>query len=221
MESERRTQIERLAKEIESLADRSDDGASADAVIIFGSEAYNPFIEQLRRYRALAPAFRAADGDERTPLESGVELILESAMRARRTMAEEVERVPLQRPDARNSVYYRLTEAKAYIDLHYERDITVEYLAEVACVSQYHFLRLFRSVFEVTPYRYLLLRRLSKAAELLRTSTEPIGDIAIRVGFENLPVFSDAFRKEYGVPPSKYRKNPPIPEQNDNESTGK
>ncbi|MBS1903866.1 MAG: helix-turn-helix transcriptional regulator [Bacteroidetes bacterium] len=221
MEPDRRTQIEQLAKEMESLIDRSDDGASADAVIVFGSEAYNPFIEQLRRYRTLAPALRATEDDERTPLESGVELILESAMRARRTMAEEVERVPLQRPDARHSVYYRLAEAKAYIDLHYERDITVEYLAEVACVSQYHFLRLFRSVFEVTPYRYLLLRRLSKAAELLRNSDTPIGDIAIRVGFENLPVFSDAFRKEYGVPPSKYRKNPPASVSNDNEMVGK
>ena len=171
----------------------------------FESEQYNPFIKKLNRYRKQGKRLSDEHLSEYSGLEAGVSLILESAIRAQQTIEQELSRVPLQRKSAKHSVYYRLTEAKDYIDAHCLQPINLEEIAAVACLSHYHFLRLFKSVFETTPYQYVIGKRLQKAAQMLEETDEMIGDISMIVGFETLPAFSDSFRREYGVSPSRYR----------------
>ena len=171
----------------------------------FESEQYNPFIKKLNRYRKQGKRLSDEHLSEYSGLEAGVSLILESAIRAQQTIEQELSRVPLQRKSAKHSVYYRLTEAKDYIDAHCLQPINLEEIAAVACLSHYHFLRLFKSVFETTPYQYVIGKRLQKAAQMLEETDEMIGDISMIVGFETLPAFSDSFRREYGVSPSWYR----------------
>ena len=172
---------------------------------IFESESYNPFIKKLNRYRKQGKRLSDEHPSEYSGLEAGVSLILESAIRAQQTIEQELSRVPLQRPSAKHSVYYRLAEAKDFIDAHFLQPINLEEIATVACLSHYHFLRLFKSVFETTPYQYVIGKRLQKAAQMLEETDEMIGDISMIVGFETLPAFSDSFRREYGVSPSRYR----------------
>ncbi len=171
----------------------------------FESELYNPFIKKLNRYRKQGKRLSDEHLSEYSGLEAGVSLILESAIRAQQTIEQELSRVPLQRKSAKHSVYYRLAEAKDYIDAHFMQPINLEEIATVACLSHYHFLRLFKSVFETTPYQYVIGKRLQKAAQMLEETDEMIGDISMIVGFETLPAFSDSFRREYGVSPSRYR----------------
>lgn len=198
-------ELKQLSSELDSLIQKLPDPASNDAAIIFESESYNPFITKIRRYRKAGKPFVEKTGDEYGDLESSVSLILNSAIRAQETIESEVARLPMQRLSAKHSIYYRLSEAKEYIDLHFTEEINLEEIARVACLSHYHFLRLFKSVFEITPYQYVLQKRLHKAAELIRTTDTPIGDISMMVGFDSLPSFSDTFKKEFGVSPSKFR----------------
>ncbi len=186
------------------LSDRAKNDADM-APTIFESEAYNPFIQKLNRYRKQGKRLTGEHPSEYSGLEVGVSLILESAIRAQQTIEQELSRVPLQRISAKHSVYYRLAEAKDYIDSHFMQPINLEEIATVACLSHYHFLRLFKSVFETTPYQYVIGKRLQKAAQMLEETDEMIGDISMIVGFETLPAFSDSFRREYGVSPSRYR----------------
>ncbi len=55
------------------------------------------------------------------------------------------------------------------------------------------------------PLQYLARWRMSRAAELLRTTAESVSAIAARVGYESLPSFSKAFRRWQGTSPAAFR----------------
>lgn len=78
-------------------------------------------------------------------------------------------------------------------------------LARAAGLSRYHFLRTFKRVTGVTPHQWVLRMRLRHAAERLATSREPVTEIALDVGFDDLSNFIRSFRSEFGVSPSRYR----------------
>jgi len=67
------------------------------------------------------------------------------------------------------------------------------------------FLRTFKRVTGITPHQWLLRGRLRHAAERLSSSREPITEIALDVGFDDLSNFIRSFRREFGVSPSRYR----------------
>ena len=82
---------------------------------------------------------------------------------------------------------------------------TLAELARIAGLSRYHFLRTFKAMTGVTPHQWLLRARLRDAAERLATTREPITEIALEVGFEDLSNFIRTFRAEFGLSPRAYR----------------
>ena len=74
----------------------------------------------------------------------------------------------------------------------------------VICLK-FHFLRLFRQCYGLSPYQYLQEQRLSKAKYLLKSSALAIGEIADELGFENPNSFSRLFKLRTGYYPSEYR----------------
>lgn len=78
-------------------------------------------------------------------------------------------------------------------------------LARIAGLSRYHFLRTFKCVTGVTPHQWLLRARLREAAQQLVAGKDPVTDIALNVGFEDLSNFIRSFRAEFGMSPSRYR----------------
>ena len=92
-----------------------------------------------------------------------------------------------------------------YMQAHLGEDVTVDELAAVANVSKFHFIRTFARTTGLTPHRYLRRMRLRTGADLLRTSTYSIAQIASRCGYLSAGQFSAAFRAEYGVRPTDFR----------------
>ncbi|MCU1617499.1 MAG: transcriptional regulator, AraC family protein, partial [Frankiales bacterium] len=72
------------------------------------------------------------------------------------------------------------------MDRGYAQPLDVPTLARIACVSQAHFIRTFRSTFGETPNRYLQRRRVERAMFLLRSSDRSVTDICMDVGFSSL-----------------------------------
>ncbi len=110
------------------------------------------------------------------------------------------------RPKILNTeTYKKLFKAKEFIDDCYSTQIDLAQIAKEACYSEYHFLRLFRKVYDKTPHRYLTEKRIDKAKELLKKDSASVTDVCFDVGFESLGSFSSLFSKHVGTSPSAYR----------------
>lgn len=92
-----------------------------------------------------------------------------------------------------------------FIDSHVADPLSLGQLAGMCALSEYHFARMFRESFGVPPHQYLLARRLSRARDLLRSSTKTFGDIALDCGFGSASHFSNRFRQAVGATPGAYR----------------
>src|SRR5262245_34952748 len=91
-------------------------------------------------------------------------------------------------------LYERIVHAKQFIDKHYAGNIDLDAIAEEACFSKYHFIRLFKSVYGQTPHQYLIDVRIQRAKLLLQTSA-PVSSICFAVGFDSVSSFTSLFKK--------------------------
>jgi len=99
----------------------------------------------------------------------------------------------------------RLLRAKDRMDSASHEEWPVPRLAQVSGVSEAHFARSFKHAFGVPPHRYLLTRRIERAAALLRDTDLPITDIAFETGWNSLGTFGRVFRDVTGESPSELR----------------
>ncbi len=81
----------------------------------------------------------------------------------------------------------------------------VDRLARVSHVSEAHFARSFKDAFGVPPHRYLLTRRIERAAALLRDTDLSITDVAFQTGWKSLGTFGRTFRDITGESPGDLR----------------
>ncbi|MCI8796444.1 MAG: AraC family transcriptional regulator [Dorea sp.] len=96
-------------------------------------------------------------------------------------------------------------EAVVYIEHNYNKDITVEDIAQKCKLDRSYFGKVFKKVVGESPQEFLIHYRMTKAADALITGDESIGDIGMAVGYPNLLHFSRAFKGVYGVSPREYR----------------
>ncbi len=101
--------------------------------------------------------------------------------------------------------FLKLAGAIAHIENHYCTALTTESLAKIAGYSERQFLRLFKSVFSITPTLYITNLRIKKAQTLLKTSTMSIGEIAWNCGYDDHNYFSRQFKKQTGMTPTEYQ----------------
>jgi AraC-like DNA-binding protein len=94
-------------------------------------------------------------------------------------------------------------DAKNYIDDAFLEKINLESIAREAKLSEYHFLRLFKTIFNSTPYQYILKKRLEYSKELLRLGY-PIQDIALLTSFADSAAYGKAFKAAYGCTPKQF-----------------
>ena len=99
----------------------------------------------------------------------------------------------------------RLLRAKDRMDAASHEAWPVSRLASVSGVSAAHFARCFKQAFGVPPHRYLLTRRIERAAALLRDTDLPITEIAFATGWESLGSFGRTFRDITGDSPGTRR----------------
>jgi AraC-like DNA-binding protein len=98
-----------------------------------------------------------------------------------------------------------LLRARDLADARYADPLTVADLAREAGLSPAHFSREFRRAFGEPPHRYLLTRRLERAAALLRNTDHSVADVCMAVGLSSVGSFTTTFRRIYGLTPQGYR----------------
>jgi len=133
--------------------------------------------------------------------------LLKYLLRVHRNIVKDVAKLPAAKASTREELYKRMLPSLDYMESYYDRDINLDELAQISFISKYHYLRLFKAAFKITPHQYLLNVRMRRAKGLLEKSDLPVGEVARRVGFEELSSFSRLFYKKEGVWPGRYREN--------------
>jgi len=91
------------------------------------------------------------------------------------------------------------------IEQRYAESLTLAELADIARLSTYHLIRVFRAEFSLTPHAYLVDVRVRRARDLLRAGLAP-ADVALCVGFADQAHLTRAFKARVGVAPGAYRR---------------
>lgn len=98
-----------------------------------------------------------------------------------------------------------------YIEEHINENITLKMLAQVSGYSPWYSSRIFKELVGKTPFEYIRLRRLSKAAEKLRDENTKVIDVAFDFVFDSHEGFTRAFSRQFGISPHSYKKEvPPV-----------
>jgi AraC family transcriptional regulator len=79
-------------------------------------------------------------------------------------------------------------------------------MASVATLSPYHFVRQFKAATGLTPYQYVIHRRVERAQHLLRTHSKlSLAEVSVRTGFSDQSHFTSLFKRIIGVTPRQFR----------------
>ncbi len=92
-----------------------------------------------------------------------------------------------------------------YIEENLYEEIELNRLAFIAGYSKYHFLRVFKEVFYMTPSEYVRRRRITESVRDIADTGESISQIGYKHGFNSKENFTRAFKSEHHILPSDYR----------------
>ena len=102
----------------------------------------------------------------------------------------------------------RIAPSLDYLHRHFtDADLTVGAAAERSYMSEVYFRRLFRKEYGTSPQRYVMRLRVLHAAGLISTGYHTLKEVAYLSGYSDYKYFATEFRRQMGVPPSKYRYN--------------
>lgn len=112
----------------------------------------------------------------------------------------------LRRPEQALSLPPRkLAQARAFIEAHLDRNLTLDEMAGAVGMSRFHFAKSFKASTGQSPHQFVIRQRLQKATSLLIETEDTITSVAHAVGFNSQSGFTAAFARHMGVTPARFR----------------
>ena len=103
-------------------------------------------------------------------------------------------------------LYKRIVQAKLFIDTNYADFIDLNNIADEACFSKFHFIRLFKTIYGHTPHQYLIRVRIENAKRFLQKG-QSVSDTCMNVGFDSVSSFAALFKRYTRMGPALYKKH--------------
>lgn len=107
--------------------------------------------------------------------------------------------------ETRKDLFRKLNKAKELIDYNFHEKLNMKDVAQFSSLSEYHFFRLFKAAFNISPQQYLINKRMERSLELLQSGNYTVSEAAFATGFSDIYSFSRAFKKHFGISPQKYK----------------
>ena len=107
------------------------------------------------------------------------------------------------KPETRKEILRRLNIAKQHIDDEYLSIDEISGVASFCAMSEFHFYRSFKQAFGISPYQYLLNKRLELAKEMIIAGNMSVTAVAAHCNFPDIFTFSKAFKRQFNVAPSR------------------
>ncbi len=99
-----------------------------------------------------------------------------------------------------------INNAINYIEQSIDENLQLTDLSSISGITNFHFSRIFKAVVGISPKQYILGRKLTRAADQLKTTENSVLETSLCFGFEYPEVFSRAFKKQFGISPLQYKK---------------
>lgn len=100
--------------------------------------------------------------------------------------------------------YVQIRHSKLFMERHFSEKIELKQIAATAFMSRFHYIRMFKRIYGLSPRQFLKDLRLNKGKELLKNGFN-IYDVCFAVGYDSLPTFCKVFKKATGYSPKAYQ----------------
>jgi AraC-like DNA-binding protein len=104
-----------------------------------------------------------------------------------------------------DDTFRRLCRGRDLLATEYQSRVLLEQAAREACLSEFHFHRLFRTTFGETPHEFLTRLRMDRARQML-ASESSVTDVCFEIGYGSLGSFSSKFRAQFGRSPIEFQR---------------
>ena len=141
----------------------------------------------------LLKLFRNAEPLRESSVSSGITLMLTSLLTSRSNNGKTFSHSQV------------IENSLAYINEHFSEPLSLEFLAENANMSLFHFTRVFTAETGFTPHQYLIAIRINSAKFLLQSPDISIKEVAFSSGFNSESGFCSTFKKREHITPGEYR----------------
>ncbi len=100
------------------------------------------------------------------------------------------------------NLIYNKADLKSFMEANFENDLSLEEFAKLSGRSLSAFKREFKKIFDDTPMKWIIKKRLEKAKFLIQELNYEVGNAAFIVGFKSQAHFSRLYKEKYGINPS-------------------
>jgi AraC family transcriptional regulator len=132
--------------------------------------------------------------------------LAESIITDQRLVFNQLSNMSFKKNSTNEDVFRTLLQAKSCIDEHLTENLSLEQISSGAGISKYHFIRLFKNTFGISPYQYQKRKRL-EAAKCDLVDGMNIIHTALIYNFPDVQSFSKAFKQTFGITPGAIKKS--------------
>jgi AraC-like DNA-binding protein len=104
-----------------------------------------------------------------------------------------------------DDTFRRLCRGHDFLASEYHSRVLLQQAAREACLSEFHFHRLFRITFGETPPDFLTRLRMDRARQML-ASERSVTEVCFEIGYGSLGTFSSKFRDQFGRSPAEFQR---------------
>ena len=164
-------------------------------------EKYSPIMPSGEYFDELLSIFRAIERESYRPNGAETANYLALALVTKIYTMFETHGLP-----RREKVPTLSSMAKDFIDVHYTENIKLEDIARAVYTNVYNLSKVFKAEIGISPMKYVILRRMGEAQNLLINTDMTITRIAMSVGYNNSNYFQNVFKDFMNMTPKEYRK---------------